>query len=160
MLAPGEKVPEFSTTIAYADGRKDHVAFSSLLGKGPIVLSFFPLAFTRVCTTQMCDMRDQAAALDRLGAQRFGFSCDSAFVNVHYARQEKLEHGIVSDPNREVVERIWATSDVAGVHRVPKRGWMVVDPSGVVVDTWVAERSGDPWPGNAGVEAALAKVKA
>jgi peroxiredoxin len=158
MLAPGDKVPEFTLPIAYADGRKDRVSFLSLLGKGPIVLSFFPLSFTRVCTTQMCDMRDHGVALDQVRAQRFGFSCDSSFVNVHFARQEKLDHGIVSDPNREVVDRIWATEEVAGVKRVPKRGWMVVDDRGVVVDLWLAKEAGAPWPGMGPIEAALAKI--
>ncbi|HVM44296.1 MAG TPA: redoxin domain-containing protein, partial [Candidatus Thermoplasmatota archaeon] len=61
------------------------VAFPSLLGRGPVVLSFFPLAFTRVCTTQMCEARDNAERYERLGAQLFGFSCDSKWANHRFA---------------------------------------------------------------------------
>ena len=160
MLRPGDKVPDFTLPVAYGDGRRDDVAFSSLLGRGPIVLSFFPLAFTRVCTTQMCDMRDRAADLDRFSAQVFGFSCDSKWVNAKFAHEQGLRYGIFSDANRAVVDALWETQTTAGVHRVPKRGWMVIDPSGVVVDLHVAEVPGDPWVGTTAIEAGLAKIKA
>jgi len=158
MLAPGEKVPDFTLPVAFADGRRDDVTFSSLLGRGPIVLSFFPLAFTRVCTTQMCDMRDHAADLDRHDAQVFGFSCDSKWANAKFAAEQGLQHGIFSDANRVVVEKLWETQTTAGVERVPKRGWMVIDPRGVVVERHVTDVPGSPWVGTQAIEAALARV--
>ena len=159
MLRPGDKVPDFVLPVGYADGKRVDVSFASLLGRGPIVISFFPLAFTRVCTTQMCDMRDHAADLDSFGAQVFGFSCDSKWSNAKFAAQEGLKHGIFSDANRSVVSTLWETQDVAGVNAVPKRGWMVIDPQGVVVDLHVADAAGDPWVGSKAIEAALAKVR-
>jgi len=159
MLQPGDKVPDFTLPLAYADGRRDDVVFSSLLGKGPMVLSFFPLAFTRVCTTQMCEARDNAAAYEALGAQYYGFSCDSKWSNVAFAKQESLAHGIWSDANRAVVERLWETQTTAGVERVPKRGWMVIDARGVVADRWVNEVPGAAWPGPDPVLAAIAKAR-
>lgn len=162
MLQPGHQVPDFTLLAGWADGRREPTRLGSLLENGPVVLSFFPLAFTRVCTTQMCDMRDAHAVLDRLGAIAYGFSCDSAPVNAAFAKAEGLRHGILSDPNREVVDLLWETDPVpvVGVKRTPRRGWMVVGPDGRVVDLWVAQKAGDPWPGNAGIEAALAKVSA
>ena len=157
MLDVGDEVPEFALPLAFADGRKDAVRFRSLLGAGPLVLSFFPLAFTRTCTAQMCEMRDRAAELDALGAQAFGFSCDSAFTNVAYAREQGLRHGIFSDPNREVVDRLWATMTVVGVERVPKRGFLVVGRDGRVVDRWVTDSPGE-WIGLRRVEEALARA--
>lgn len=157
MLDVGDEVPDFTLPLAYADGRKDPVRFRSLLGKGPLVLSFFPLAFTRTCTRQLCDMRDHAAGLDALGAQAFGFDCDSAFTNVAYAREHGLAHGIFSDPNREVVDRLWATQTVVGVHRVPKRGFLVVDRNGRVAARWVTDEPGE-WHGIGPIEEALAKA--
>ena len=158
MLRPGDQVPDFVLPVGYADGRRDDVAFASLLGRGPIVISFFPLAFTRVCTTQMCDMRDHASQLDATGAQVFGFSCDSKWVNAKFAAEQELKHGIFSDANRAVVDRLWETQTTAGVERVPKRGWMVIDAHGVVVELYVAEVPGDPWVGTKAIQAALAKV--
>jgi peroxiredoxin len=160
MLNVGDKVPDFELPLAHADGRKDKVRFSSLLGKGPIVLSFYPLAFTRVCTAQMCDARDSMAALGRLGAQVYGFSCDNAFVNAQFAKHEGLAFGLFSDANHDVVESLWATQEVAGVRHAPKRGWLVVTPEGTVAEKWVTDVPGAPWPGNGPIEAALQKLHA
>lgn len=159
MLSPGDRVPDFTLPVGYADGRREDVAFSSLLGKGPIVLSFFPLAFTRVCTTQMCEARDNASAYAKLGAQLFGFSCDSKWANQRFATEQHLAHGIFSDANRAVVDRIWETQTTAGVERVPKRGWMVVDANGVVVDLSVTDVSGAAWVGSKPIEEAIAKAQ-
>lgn len=157
MLEVGDEAPDFTLPVAYADGRKDPVQLKVLLGNGPVLLSFFPLAFTRTCTRQMCDMRDHAGALDGLGAQAFGFSCDSAFTNAAYAREHGLAHGIFSDPNREVVHKLWATMTVVGVRDVPKRGWLLVGRDGRVVDKWVTDAPGE-WPGLDPIRQALAKV--
>lgn len=158
MLRVGDVVPDFTLPVAYADGRKDDVAFSSLLGRGPIVFSFFPLAFTRVCTIQVCDMRDNTRVYEALGAQVFGFSCDSKWANVAFAKQESMTHGVFSDANRAVVDRLWETQTTAGVERVPKRGWMVVDARGVVVDLYVTDVPGAAWVGSKPIEAAILKA--
>lgn len=158
MLKAGDKLPDFTLPIAYADGRRDDVAFSSLLGRGPIVISFFPLAFTRVCTTQMCEARDNAAAYERMGAQLFGFSCDSKWANQKFAAEQQLAHGIISDPNRVVVDKIWWTQTTAGVERVPKRGYLVLDAHGVVVDSWVNDVPGAPWVGFDAVATSISKA--
>lgn len=157
MLEVGDEVPDFTLPLACADGRKEPVRFRDLLGKGPVVLSFFPLAFTRTCTRQMCEMRDHAAPLDGLGVQAFGFSCDSAYTNVAYAGEHGLRHGIFSDPNREVVDRLWATMTVVGVHRVPKRGFLVIDGAGRVAGKWVTDAPGE-WNGMKPIEEALARA--
>ena len=160
MLQAGDKVPDFTLPVGYADGRRDDVAFSSLLGRGPIVLSFFPLAFTRVCTTQMCDMRDHAADLDSLGAQVFGFSCDSKWANQRFATEQALAHGIFSDADRAIVDVLWETQTTSGVDRVPKRGWMVIDARGVVVERVVTDVPGAPWVGTKDIEAAILRARA
>jgi peroxiredoxin len=160
MLRVGDKVPDFELPVGRADQHREKVRLGALLEKGPVVLSFFPLAFTRVCTTQMCDARDHLANIAGLGAQVYGFSCDSAFSNAAFARDQKLPFPILSDANRDVVDALWETQDVAGVNRVPKRGWMVVAPDGTVAGQWIADVAGEPWPGNAPIEAALQKLAA
>lgn len=159
MLHVGDTVPDFTLPVARADGRRENVQFSSLLGKGPIVLSFFPLAFTRVCTSQMCDARDNQSVYDALDAQVFGFSCDSMFTNEQYAKSLNLAHGIFSDANRDVVHSIWATQEVVHVRNVPKRGWMVVDAEGRVVATHVSDIPGAAWGGTKPIEDALVKAR-
>lgn len=159
MLQIGERVPDFELPVGRADLVREKLRLGALLEKGPVVLSFFPLAFTRVCTTQMCDARDHLGVMASLGAQVVGFSCDSAFANAYFAKEQHLTFPIWSDPNREVVDRIWATEDTAGVRRVPRRGWMVVAQDGTLAEQWVAELPGSPWPGNAPIDAALQKLR-
>lgn len=159
MLNVGDKVPEFSLALAFADGKKDAVPFSTLLGKGPVVVAFFPLAFSGPCTKEMCEIRDHGATLDGLHAQRVGFSCDTPFTNAEFAKQNKLAHGIYSDPNHKVVNELWDTGVAGGVASRAKRGWLVVDKTGKVAEKWVSEDPG-VWSGIAPIEAALAKLKA
>jgi peroxiredoxin len=158
MLPIGEKVPDFELPVGRADLHREKVRLHDLLAKGPVVISFYPLAFTRVCTTQMCDARDHLGALGALGAQVLGFSCDSAFSNAAFAKEQHLTFPILSDANREVVDALWETQDVAGVARVPKRGWMVIAQDGTVAEKWISDVPGAAWPGNAPIEAALAKL--
>jgi len=159
MLNVGDKVTDFTLPLAFADGKKDPVPFNSLLGKGPVVIAFFPLAFTGPCTKEMCELRDHAATLDGLHAQRVGFSCDTPHSNSEFAKQNKLTHGIYSDPNHKIVNELWDTAVIGGVASRAKRGWMVVDKTGMVVQKWVTE---DPsvWSGLGPIEAALSKAKA
>jgi peroxiredoxin len=157
MLSPGDPVPDFTLPLAYAD-HKEEVAFGSLLGHGPIVLSFFPLAFTSTCTKQMCDARDHAATFASANAKVFGFSCDTVFSNARFAKEQQLTHGIFSDANRDVVDRLWETYDVAGVRRVPRRGFMVVNAEGKVHAVHV-QKPETPWVGNKAIEEAIAQVR-
>lgn len=158
MLHVGDRVPDFTLRVGTADGRRDPVRFSSLLGKGPIVLAFYPLAFTGVCTREVCELRDHAARLADLDATVFGFSIDSAPTNAAFAKAQGLSYGLFCDPNREVVDTLWETMEVVGVRRAAKRGFLVVTRDGVVAEKWVGE---DPeqWPGVAVIEAALAKLQ-
>ena len=159
MLNVGDSVPDFTLPLAFADGKKDPVSFTSLLGKGPVVIAFFPLAFTAPCTKENCDLRDHASALDKVHATRVGFSCDTPQSNVEFAKQNRLQHGLFCDPNHKIVNEIWDTATIGGVASRAKRGWMVVDASGKVAEKWVSD---DPavWSGIGPIEAALSKVKA
>lgn len=157
MLNVGDMVPDFTLRLAFADGRRDPVAFRSLLADGPVVVSFYPLAFTGVCTGQVCELRDAQATLSALRATVVGFSIDSYAANAAFARLHGLPHGLYSDPNREVAPRIWEMQTVVGVRDVTKRGWMVIDRDGRVAARWITD---DPevWSGLKPIEAALEKL--
>lgn len=159
MLNVGDNVPDFTLPLAYADGKKDATSFHQLLkaANGPVVIGFFPLAFTGVCTKEMCEMRDQQAVFDHVGAKAVGFSIDTPFTNVQFAKANHLTHPIFSDPNREVVNLIWATQTVAGVQNVSKRGWLVVGKDGKVAEKWVTDTPGE-WSGIAPIDDALHKL--
>ncbi|MHB8585770.1 MAG: redoxin domain-containing protein [Thermoplasmatota archaeon] len=134
----GEKLPDFTSRVATQTEIKEF-HLSQELGQGPVVIAFFPLAFTGVCTKEMCEMRDAVADLNHLKVKAFGFSTDTPFTNREFAKLHKLEHGIISDPNHEVVNKIWSTQTVGGVHNRAKRGVLVLDAQGVVKWSWVTD---------------------
>lgn len=160
MLNVGDAVPDFTLPLAHADGKRDPVSFKTFLAaaNAPVVVAFFPLAFSGTCTKELCDLRDHQPNFDGLHAKVVGFSIDSGFTNVHFAKHNQLQHGLFCDPNREVVDKVWATMTVAGVKNAAKRGWLVVGKDGKVAEKWVSE---DPnvWSGTGPIEAALSKLK-
>ncbi|HVL48250.1 MAG TPA: redoxin domain-containing protein [Candidatus Thermoplasmatota archaeon] len=144
-LAVGDPVPDFTLVAATAESRSEWT-LSKVLESGPIVLAFYPLAFTSTCTMQLCEARDRLKELEVLGARVFGFSTDTPHSNQRYAAEARLPFPLLSDPNRVVVERIWETQRVSGVDRVPKRGMMVVGADGRVKHVWITDKPGE-WPG-------------
>src|SRR5687767_2476980 len=88
--AAGTKLPDVTLKLATKDGYTGDFRLSEHLGKGPLVLAFFPAAFTGVCTKEVCDLRDNIAALGSLNAQVFGFSTDKAPSNAAFIQKENL----------------------------------------------------------------------
>src|ERR1051326_1240168 len=107
-VAVGQKLPDFTLPIATKEGKAEFKLHENL-GNGPLVIAFYPLAFTGVCTKEMCDMRDNLAQFEGLGAKVLGFSTDTVFVNHEFAKAQNANYGVLSDANREVVGRIWPT---------------------------------------------------
>ena len=153
--AIGTKLPDFTLKAATKDGIADW-KLSAHLGKGPVVIAFYPLAFTGVCTTEVCDLRDNFAALGSLDATVVGLSMDTAPSNKAFAIAQDLPFALLSDPNREVVGKWWPAmpTPLAGVNGTAQRGAMVVNPDGTVKWTSV---SLDPkvWVGTAAIKAQL-----
>lgn len=132
--APGTKLADFTLKLATREGYTSDFRLSEHLGKGPLVFAFFPLAFSGVCTKEVCDLRDNLSSLSSLKAQVYGFSTDPAPSNKGFIDKEGLTFPIISDPNREVVGKVWPAypTPVVGTNGVAKRGAMVVDPDGTV----------------------------
>ncbi|MEA3190269.1 MAG: glutaredoxin-dependent peroxiredoxin [Thermoplasmata archaeon] len=137
-LQTGQKLQDFTLKLATKDGAQEFT-LSQHLWQGPLVIGFFPLAFSGTCTKEMCEFRDTLDKFGGLGAKVVGFSTDSHFTNIHFAKEHGLPLGILSDPNREVVGKIWQTMEVAGVKNVAKRGVMVLDADGTVKWTSVSD---------------------
>lgn len=154
--AVGTRIPDFTLKVAGRDGVKDfHLA--DHLGKGPIVFTFYPVAFTRVCTVQMCDFRDSLASFASLDAQVYGFSIDTPASNRHFAEKEGLPFGIISDPNRQVIGKVWPVmpTPVAAVDNTAKRGVLILNPDGTVRWASVSDDTG-VWVGTEEVRKQLA----
>lgn len=149
----GDKLPDFTLPMATAEARSKFV-LSEALGKGDLLFAFYPLAFTSTCTMELCETRDSMHFFEHVGARPFGFSIDTPHANLAYAREQKLNFPLISDPNREVVDKIWETQRTSGVERCAKRGVMIVDAHGVVKYVWKTENASE-WPGLADVRKVL-----
>ncbi len=153
----GTRVKDFS--LPMADGKEVKTfQLSQNLGKEKLVFAFFPLAFTSVCTTEMCTLRDELGAFGELGARVFGVSVDSPFALNKFIQEEKLNFPILSDFNREAVSIFGVRREQPigpGLLGVANRSVFVLDPDGTVRWRWYSENPKDLPPIN-DVKAALA----
>lgn len=139
-LSIGQQAPDFTLF----NTEKQQVTLSSLKGQ-PVVLLFFPLAFTSVCTAELCSMRDDIAAYDGLNAKVFGISVDSLFTLGKFKQAERLNFELLSDFNAEVSKAYGTCYDefVLGMKNVSKRSAFVIDADGMVKYVEVLENAGD-----------------
>ena len=131
-LALGAKAPDFTLKTKTADGLKD-VKLSDNFGRKQTVLLFFPLAYTGVCTAEMCDISNGLSAYAGLGAEVYGISVDSPFAQEAWAREHKITVPLLSDLNKAVTK----TYDVlfpmlAGVGDTSARAAFVIGKDGVI----------------------------
>src|ERR1700758_2352845 len=99
-MIAGEKAPDF--TLYDHSGRPR--SLSSLLSEGPVVLFFFPIASSPICTAQACHFRDLSDEFARVGAQRVGISTDTVDKQAHFAQQRSFDYPLLSDADGVVSE--------------------------------------------------------
>ncbi len=110
------------------------------IGREKVVLLFFPLAFSPVCTDEMCQMRDSWSEWEGLEANVLGISVDSPFVTDHFRVQESIPFPILSDFNKSVSAQYGVLyEDLKGLKGVAKRSAFVIDADGKVAYAWVTE---------------------
>jgi peroxiredoxin len=125
----GAKAPDF--TLPNQDNKP--VTLSDELKNGPVVLAFFPAAFSGTCTTEMCTFRDSTADLNKVNAKVLGVSVDTFFAQKAWADQHKLNFPLLSDFNKTVIRSYGVVNpDMIGLKDISKRAVFVVDRGGVV----------------------------
>jgi glutaredoxin-dependent peroxiredoxin len=128
-LDVGSKAPDF--TLMNQD--RQPVTLSAALKNGPVVLAFFPAAFSSVCTNEMCTFRDSIAALNATHGQVFGVSTDTFFALKAWADQQRLNFPLLSDYNKDVIRQYGVVNpDMIGLKDIAKRAVFVIDPDGVI----------------------------
>ena len=124
----GSKAPDFTLM---SDDRQP-VTLSALRGR-PVVLAFFPAAFSSVCTKELCTFRDSLAQLNRANAQVFGISVDTFFTLKAFHDHEKLTFPLLSDFNKQVIRDYGVfNEDMIGLKGIARRAVFVIDKDGVV----------------------------
>jgi glutaredoxin-dependent peroxiredoxin len=125
----GSKAPDF--TLMNQD--RQPVTLSQVLQKGPVVLAFFPAAFSSVCEKELCTFRDSMAALQAVKGQVLGVSTDTFFALKAWGDQQKFGFPLLSDYNKDVIGLYGvANPDMIGLKNIAKRAVFVIDGSGVV----------------------------
>jgi len=142
MVKTGDEAPEITAPIANDD--IEPFSLSDALEDAPIVLAFFPGAFTSVCTEEMCTFRDEMAQFNEVGATVYGVSVDTPFSLNEFRDQYDLQFGIVSDHTKEAIEAYDVVMDFAdlGYYGVAKRSVFVIDETGEITYTWVSDDPG------------------
>jgi glutaredoxin-dependent peroxiredoxin len=128
----GSKAPDFTLKSKQASGLVD-VKLSNNFGKTNTVLLFFPLAFTSVCTNEMCDITAGLSQYKDLNAEVIGVSVDSPFSQEAWAQKEKIGITLASDLNKKTAEAYGVLlPDLIGLGAVSARAAFVIDKNGVV----------------------------
>ena len=152
----GSKAPDFNLKSKQASGLVD-VKLSNNFGKKNTVLLFFPLAYTSVCTAEMCDVSNGLSSF--AGADVIAISVDSPFSQEAWAKTNNIQATLASDLNKQVIKQYDVVFPMlAGVGDTAARAAFVIDKNGVVQ---YSEQTPTPkdLPNFDAVKATLAKLK-
>ncbi len=161
-LSVGTTAPEFTLTTKTPDGLKC-VTLKRELEQGNVVLLFFPMAFTGVCTREFCDVTQSLSRYASLGARVYGISGDNPFAQEAWALKEGIGVPLLSDYDHDVARAYGVAYECflpdkgLPMGGVPKRAAFVIDRSGVIRH---ADVRNDPaeLPDFDAVQAALARL--
>jgi peroxiredoxin len=154
----GSKAPDFALKTKTPAGLAD-VKLSDNFGKKNTVVLFFPLAFTGVCTQEMCDITAGLGSYTGLNAEVVAISVDSPFAQEAWAQKEKITLKLASDLNKKTAEAYGTLlPDLAGLGAVSARAAFVIDKQGVVQYSEQTPTVKD-LPNFTAVKAALEKLK-
>jgi peroxiredoxin len=136
----GEKAPAFTLV----NTEKQEVSLQDYNGKN-VVLLFFPLAFTSVCTDELCHMRDNIAEYGGLNAEILAVSVDSPFTLEKFKAEQNLNFPLLSDFNKEVSRNYGSLYEdfVFNMKGVSKRSAFVIDKEGTVRYAEVLDNAGN-----------------
>jgi len=124
----GTKAPDFTLP----NEERQPVTLSQHRGQ-PVVLAFFPAAFSSVCQKELCTFRDAMARLNDVKAQVYGISVDTFFTLKAFHDAQNLKFPLLSDFNKEVIREYGVFNpDMIGLRGIAKRAVFVLDRDGVV----------------------------
>lgn len=138
-LKIGDKAPDFTLY----NTEKSQVTLSEQKGQN-VLLLFFPLAFTSVCTAELCSVRDNLKMYEGLNAKPFGISVDSLHSLKKFKEEQNLNFDLLSDFNKEVSKAYDALYETFGygMKGVSKRAAFVIDANGIIRYAEVLENAG------------------
>ena len=144
MVRVGDTAPDFMAVLAGGEAYNDIRPFAlyEALKAGPVVLAFYPAAFTSGCTTEMCTFRDRLPDFSAHDAHVFGVSVDLPFAQNIWIEQESLNFPMISDWGHDIIHAYDVVlPDMYDAIEVAQRSVFVIDTDGTVQYAWV--RDGD-----------------
>jgi len=139
MVSQGDAAPVFTATV----GTSDHESFdlADHIGDGPVVLAFFPGAFTPPCSNEMIALQERLDDLEAAGATLLGVSADSPFSQGAFREEHGIEFDLVSDMAGDAIRAFDLEIDIEdlGLHGIANRAVFVIDDDGTVTYSWVAD---------------------
>lgn len=131
-ITVGSKAPDFSLKSKNAEGVTD-INLSDNIGSKNTVILFFPLAFTGVCTQELCDVTAGLSSYKELNADVIGISIDSPFTQEAWAQKENIGITLASDLNKQTASDYGVLlDDLMGFGATSARAAFVVDKDGTV----------------------------
>ena len=144
-LTIGSIAPGFTLNSKNQTGEIKSISLSDYKGKN-VVLLFYPLSFTGVCTSEMCSVSEGFEVYSSLNAEVVGISVDSVFTQEEWAKKNKITIPLLSDFNKEVCEKYGTKYPdggfVLGMNGVSKRAAFVIDKEGKIQYAEVLEDAG------------------
>ena len=139
MVSTGDSAPDIAATVA--NGEVEAFELSDHLGDGPVVLAFFPGAFTPPCSNEMVALQEHLGDFEAAGATILGVSADSAFSQNAFRDEHDLGFSLVSDMDRDAIEDygVRIDNEDLGLMGVANRSVFVLDDDGEVTHSWVAD---------------------
>jgi peroxiredoxin len=154
-LSKGQNAPEFNLF----NSEKNKVSLADFSGKNLVIL-FFPQAFTGVCTTELCSIRDNMNVYTSLNAEVVGISVDSIFTLAKFKEEQGYNFNLLSDFNKDISKAYGAFYDefVFDMKGVSRRAAFVVDGKGQIQYAEVLESAGD-LPNFDAIQTTLSELK-
>jgi peroxiredoxin len=136
VLKVGECAPDFELAATTTES----VRLSSELGSGPVVLLFYPLDWSPVCTSELCSLRADFNDYAGLGAAVFAISVDSIFSHKAFAAHHNISIPLLSDFNKTVSQAYGVLyPELMGLKGIAKRSAFVLDAKGIVRWVWITD---------------------
>jgi peroxiredoxin len=154
MISVGQPAPAFTLY----DSAKTPISLHDFTGK-KVVLLFYPLAFTSVCTKELCYVRDNMSLFNNIDAQVLGISVDSLYTLAKFKEEQGYNFPLLSDFNKEVSKAYNALYDEFSYNMkgVSKRASFVIDRQGKIQYAQILEKAGD-FPDFGAIQSTLAAI--
>jgi peroxiredoxin len=150
MLDAGDTAPAFEAPMStpenaagksgeFTSDEVEPFALEDALADGPVALAFFPGAFSRTCTREMCQMRDWWSDLAELPGTVYGVSADPPFPQLAFVDEYDLSFPLLSTFNNDVLRGFGVRVEEGILRGIARRSVFVLGPDRTVVYAWAAD---------------------